>query len=159
MAALNSDGCPCSSGETYGACCRPYHRAEQEPATPSLMMRARFSAFATGNVDFLWRTLDLENADRRRWEQDVRREVLAACNRYRYVRLSVLDARRETQDALGEVLFFAELFEKGLPRGFVELSCFRHDGTGWRYWRGQSWKLGGLPKPAAQLRFADVELL
>lgn len=48
--------CPCGSGRAYGACCRPFHLGAARPGTAEALMRARYSAFAAGQADFLWRT-------------------------------------------------------------------------------------------------------
>ena len=45
--------CPCGSGKNYAACCEPFLKNEAQPATPEQLMRSRYSAFATGNIDYL----------------------------------------------------------------------------------------------------------
>ncbi len=50
------DSCPCGFGEPYDECCGRYHRGEAEPPTATTLMRARYSAFAVGDEDFLMRT-------------------------------------------------------------------------------------------------------
>lgn len=37
--------CPCGSGETYDACCRPYHVGEKLAETAEICLRARYSGF------------------------------------------------------------------------------------------------------------------
>ncbi|MEO0565894.1 MAG: YchJ family metal-binding protein, partial [Chloroflexota bacterium] len=44
--------CPCGSGRAYKACCRPYHQGKNPP-TPEALMRARYSAYAAGEVRFV----------------------------------------------------------------------------------------------------------
>ena len=47
--------CPCGSGLAYGACCEPLHHGV--PAeTAEALMRSRYSAFAVGHIDHLFRT-------------------------------------------------------------------------------------------------------
>ena len=41
--------CPCGSGRSYAACCRPAHDGSVPPPTPEALMRARYSAFALGD--------------------------------------------------------------------------------------------------------------
>ena len=50
-------GCPCGSGRAYGACCGRFHGGEEPPDAEALM-RSRFAAFARGEYEYLWRTLD-----------------------------------------------------------------------------------------------------
>ena len=46
--------CPCASGLTYGACCGALHSGRAKATTAEALMRARYCAYATGNVDFLY---------------------------------------------------------------------------------------------------------
>src|SRR4051794_10242696 len=133
---MSSAPCPCGSGEPYAACCRPFHRGLAEPPLPAALVRARFCAFALKEVDFLVRTLDAQHPDRSRDEGALRRELRDAAQRFRYIRLTLLDAPPAEPGSEATVTFHAELFEKGKPRGFQERSVFRHDGKGWRYLRG-----------------------
>ncbi len=45
--------CPCGSNKLFEACCAPFLRNELLPATPEQLMRSRYSAFFTGNVNYL----------------------------------------------------------------------------------------------------------
>jgi len=47
--------CPCGGG-VYAACCGPFHAGEAEAPTAEALMRSRYSAFALGLADYLWRT-------------------------------------------------------------------------------------------------------
>lgn len=47
--------CPCGEGD-YATCCQPYHQGKAWPETPVRLMRARYSAFATDQRDFLFKT-------------------------------------------------------------------------------------------------------
>jgi len=49
--------CPCGSGRTLDQCCGPYLAGTANAPTPEALMRSRYSAFATVNVDHLERTL------------------------------------------------------------------------------------------------------
>ena len=51
-----SQGCPCDSGSTYDACCGPLHRGVTLAAGPEQLMRARYSAYALAEFDFVFRT-------------------------------------------------------------------------------------------------------
>jgi SEC-C motif-containing protein len=107
-------------------------------------MRSRFAAFALGDAEYLWRTLHPRHEERASPRDEVLRALRDASRTYRYMRLTILDAK----DA--RVLFLAAVFEKGQDRSFVELSEFEHDGTGWRY-------VSGASRPAREL--GDVQAL
>ncbi|HVE83397.1 MAG TPA: YchJ family metal-binding protein [Myxococcales bacterium] len=131
--AVDPGACPCGSGQRYRACCRPFHDGA-EPPDPVALMRSRFSAFAVGEAGYVWRTLHPEHPDRARGERDFVSSVRKARQAMRYVRLRVLDHGES------EVLFHAEIYERGKERSFVELSRFERDpqaGGAWRYRSGQ----------------------
>jgi SEC-C motif-containing protein len=44
--------CPCGTGRDYAACCGRYHGGEPAPDAEALM-RSRYSAFVTGDADYL----------------------------------------------------------------------------------------------------------
>jgi SEC-C motif-containing protein len=47
--------CPCGSGELFGACCEPLLDGASA-ATAEALMRSRYSAYATGRLDYVFRT-------------------------------------------------------------------------------------------------------
>lgn len=50
-----TEPCPCGGG-SYSACCGPFHTGRAEAPTAETLMRSRYSAFALGLGDYLWRT-------------------------------------------------------------------------------------------------------
>jgi SEC-C motif-containing protein len=48
--------CPCGSGSTYEECCLQIHRFHAKATTAEALMRARYSAFVTQQIDFLYDT-------------------------------------------------------------------------------------------------------
>ncbi|QNI09697.1 zinc chelation protein SecC [Mycobacterium kubicae] len=48
--------CPCGSGTDYLACCEPLHHGERQAASAEELMRSRYSAYARGDADYLFRT-------------------------------------------------------------------------------------------------------
>ena len=93
-------------------------------------MRSRIAAFAVGDAEYLWRTLDDDHEDRARPKVEVLRELGDASRALKYMRLAIVDARDV------RVLFHAAVFERGADRSFVELSTFRRVGAEWRYAEG-----------------------
>lgn len=45
--------CPCGSGKNFADCCQPFLQNKARPASPEQLMRSRYSAFATGSIDYL----------------------------------------------------------------------------------------------------------
>ena len=48
--------CPCGSGRALADCCRPVVAGERLAATAEELMRSRYTAFAIGDADHLFRT-------------------------------------------------------------------------------------------------------
>ncbi|MEU7767997.1 YchJ family metal-binding protein [Nocardia sp. NPDC049190] len=48
--------CPCGRGEAFDDCCGPVLRGERSAATAEALMRSRYTAFASGDVDYLLRS-------------------------------------------------------------------------------------------------------
>ncbi len=51
------DKCPCTSGKSFADCCGPFLDGKALPPTAEALMRSRYSAFATGNIDYLEESL------------------------------------------------------------------------------------------------------
>ena len=52
----NEEKCPCSSGKSFGECCAPVLNGTRRAATAVELMRARYSAYAVCNIDFLYKS-------------------------------------------------------------------------------------------------------
>lgn len=50
------ESCPCGSGGSYAECCEPFHTHATSPRTAEQLMRARYSAFALADGDYLLET-------------------------------------------------------------------------------------------------------
>ena len=49
----NTESCPCKSGKTFGECCGPVIAGTAKAETAEALMRARYSSYVTGDVEFL----------------------------------------------------------------------------------------------------------
>lgn len=69
------DLCPCGSGTAFETCCEPYLLKRSSPPTAQALMRARYTAYAMGAIDYLYKTsgnkvrkeFDAENT--RKWSE------------------------------------------------------------------------------------------
>ena len=111
-------------------------------------MRSRFSAFALGEVDYLWRTLHPDHDDRARDRETWERELRSGLTSLRYRRLRILDTAPPDGDEVARVLFEVVSSQRGRDRSFAELSVFAHDGVGWRYLIGETHPLRKSPGDA-----------
>jgi SEC-C motif-containing protein len=97
-------------------------------------MRSRYAAFALGLGEYLVRTLASTHPDLALPRDQLVRSLSRARQKQRFVRLRILRATSSADS--GEVLFFAEIFERGAERSFGELSRFVREANAWRYAEG-----------------------
>ena len=121
--------CPCGSGLQFGLCCGPLLSGTTPPATAEALMRSRYCAYVTGQIQYLATSLhpdhrqDLDLSATRRWSQGAR-----------WLSLQVVSSRGGgEQDQDGEVDFIATYKEKGVIKPHHERARFsRKDGV-WYY--------------------------
>lgn len=51
--------CPCNEEKKYNECCFRYHSGSENAPNAETLMRARYSAYALSNIDFLIKTIPL----------------------------------------------------------------------------------------------------
>lgn len=128
--------CPCGSERKLKKCCALFHGGR--PAPPHLLMRARYTAYAIGNVGFLIRTTHPAGPQ---WQEDGpawTSELKAYCASTNFVGLTVVEHSIDPgDDNRAHVTFRAELEQDGRPVGFTERSLFLRDGARWRYHSGE----------------------
>lgn len=54
---IDSRDCLCSSGKTYGTCCKLFHQGLKLPQTAEELMRSRYSAYALNNLTYIKNTM------------------------------------------------------------------------------------------------------
>lgn len=119
---LATDGCPCGSGEPFGRCCLPLHRGERQADTAEQLMRARYSAYAAGDLDYVWQT----------WHPRTRPPELAGG--LSWTGLQILDTvDGGPGDQSGEVEFRAHYRDGGRTGALHERSRFAVRARRWFY--------------------------
>lgn len=78
---LGTRACPCGS-TSYDECCGRLHRGEMQAGSPQELMRSRFSAYAVGDADYVWRT----------WHPRTRPEQVTLDRSTHWTRLEVIEA-------------------------------------------------------------------
>lgn len=126
--------CPCGDG-AYETCCAPFHRGQSVPDAERLM-RARYSAFALGDADYLWRTLHSSHDDRSRDRADWSASFAKSEASRSYRGLRIVETRPPDDAGVARVLFLARIRERGRDVGFAELSYFAEEDGDWRYITG-----------------------
>ncbi len=124
--------CACMSGRETDSCCGPV-LAGQPAKTAEALMRARFCAFTSGNMDFLDRTLAPESKD------DYDREELKET--IENAKPQGLEVRKleggQDGDSEGMVEFVARLKVHGEPMAHHERAFFRRENGIWLYVDGE----------------------
>lgn len=123
--------CPCHSQRPYATCCQPIHARKKRP-TPTELMRARYAAYALGDVRFVLQT-EQPNPPRTAKEQAAQRRSLKQfCQTTQFLGLQILE---ETTPAAGQatVTFRATLLQDGQDASFTEKSLFEMRNGRWVY--------------------------
>lgn len=131
-----SEPCPCGRlhqgrPRRYVHCCGPLH-AGGNAVDPETLMRARYSAYARGDVAYLRRT----------WAAETCPTDLAGDPQLRWLGLSVVEAR--VLEATQGVVRFVARYRIGGGRAarLTETSRFRLEPDGWVYVDGEVEDLG-----------------
>jgi SEC-C motif-containing protein len=115
--------CPCGSGDTYGDCCGRFHAGTRAPSAEALM-RSRFSAFATGNREYLLAT----------WHPSTRPATLDLDDDTQWRRLVVVRTEAGGPfDDCGTVEFAAHYADDGGRGVLRETSRFVREDGRWFY--------------------------
>lgn len=119
--------CPCGSGQTYLACCEPWHSGldnGQFAPSAEALMRSRYSAYVLGQIDYLLAT----------WHGSTAPGELELSS-VKWLGLEVLHTQ-ESANA-GVVEFVARLRDNGRGQRLHEISRFVREGPRWYYVDGQ----------------------
>jgi SEC-C motif domain protein len=115
--------CPCGLGDDYAACCGRLHAGAAAP-TAEALMRARYSAFAVGDLGYLLGT----------YHSSSRPEVFSLEPSIEWTRLAVLATQDGGLfDAEGTVRFRAVYVRDGKRGVHAETSRFAREDGRWTY--------------------------
>lgn len=129
--------CPCGSGGAFSACCEPYISRKVPAPTAEALMRARYSSYATGRIEYIEEThapesrKDFDRKASQQWAQ-----------KSEWKGLSVVAVKGGTAaDDSGVVNFVARFSQGGKDYEHREIASFRKEGGAWFFVEGKS------PKP------------
>jgi len=126
--------CPCSSGQDYAECCQPVIEGEKKAPTPEALMRARYSAHASGQSNFLISSLhpSIRGEEPRDEDQDKFEEIK---NDISWDGLEVVETSE--QGDIGEVDFIAHYSIQDHPQKHREKAKFVKEDGEWFYLDGE----------------------
>lgn len=126
--------CYCDSEMAFVVCCEPFLLGVTQPATPVQLMRSRYAAFATGNVNYIEKTMK-EQASK----GFNRHETKAFCEHVQFTKLAVLHT--DHSDTEGTVSFIAHFQNQGKADTIKEKSHFKKIKGQWYYVSGEPLRL------------------
>ena len=125
--------CPCGSGETYSKCCERLHCGKLKAETAEQLMRARYSAYSTKNVDYLIKTHNKSNQTK-----NLKNELILFTQKTQWLRLEILETIAGSKnDKNGYVRFSAYYNENGRNSKLEEFSFFKKKNGQWIYISGE----------------------
>lgn len=123
--------CPCQSNLEFKDCCEPLLSGDRDAQTPEELMRSRYSAFSTKNIEYIAETTDPQT----RTNFDMKANEDWA-NAARFMSLEILKSSAEGNKGLVE---FKATFQVGdeAPQVHHEISKFRKQGGVWYFREGK----------------------
>jgi len=121
--------CPCGSGNDYAACCEPIVTGAKPAETAEQLMRARYTAHAKVEIDFLYESTD--PAHRQGYDHEGTRAWAAKSE---WHGLEILDTiQGGPGDEEGQVEFIASFRDKNGLRRHHELAQFKREDGKWYF--------------------------
>ena len=121
--------CVCGSMLPEKDCCLRYINGIAEAPTALALMRSRYTAFAKGQVDYLYHTYVQE------WQKDhPYEEFHNSFQQVTWKELEIVGVQHGgLQEETGEVEFVAHYQFRGAELSLHERSSFRRESGSWRY--------------------------
>lgn len=131
--------CTCGKGETFESCCGPILAGTRRPKTAEELMRARYSAFATEDVDFILKSHDPDTVG-----QVDRKSTEVWSKESTWKGLEIVKTEQGQEgDNFGQVEFIAHYEIRGTPIDHRELATFRAANGSWFFVDGE--QIAGPP--------------
>ncbi len=127
---MQKDNCYCQSQKPFKACCHPFLSGKSNPRTPEQLMRSRFSAFCTKNIDYLIATRHVSK--RQPNESEL---LLRTMNENQWLGLRIVVANKPANNQ-GNVEFVAFYKSDSIGQLHENSSFAREEGL-WYYLDGQ----------------------
>lgn len=136
--------CPCGSGLDHAACCAPILDGSVKAPTALALMRARYSAYTTHNIDFVMASTlpasrhDSDPEAMRAWAEQAE-----------WTGLEIVTTRAGAEgDSQGDVEFIARYKLQGVAQHHHEQSQFVKQDGQWFFKDGKVVYSGASEKPA-----------
>ena len=125
--------CPCGSNKKFKECCEPMLNGNIHALTAEQLMRSRYCAFFTKNIDYL-----VDTHFHKTSPYNLKEELQKSINSTNWIRLELLQVTAGSEnDSEGFVRFSAHYNENGTLGTVNELSRFIKQNNRWYYTDGE----------------------
>ncbi len=131
---MDKKQCPCGSGKTYADCCQPVIKGKTLAVTAEQLMRARYSSYVKGEIDFIATSCireeggnDIDLEETRKWSSESEWHGLQIHG----------TTKGGESDTEGVVEFSAFYSRKGLKDEHREVAAFKKIDGKWLYAEGK----------------------
>jgi len=134
---MSANDCLCGSGKPFASCCEPFLSGRATAPTAEALMRARYTSYATGRIDFIEKThapesrADFDRKASEKWAKESQWKGLSI----------VATKDGGPSDAQGVVNFVARFTTGGKDYEHREIATFRQEKGVWWFVDGRT------PKP------------
>ena len=126
--------CPCGSGAAFTDCCEPVINGSRASETAEELMRARYSAFVTGAVDFI------VSSTHSRTRKEVDRAFIREWSESSTWRGLHIIETKQVDENTALVSFEAQFTQNGKDQNHREKSLFEREDGQWRFVTGDELK-------------------
>ena len=124
--------CPCGSNRDFNDCCELIISAKRDATTCQELMRSRYVAFTTANIDYLMRSHHSETRPVKELQQ-----IKKWAQSVQWMGLVILNTQGgKVEDSMGYVEFQALYLEDGQMQQIHEKSLFKRESQRWVYVSG-----------------------
>jgi len=125
----HADMCPCNSRRPYADCCEPIVAGARQAATAEELMRARYSAYARGAIEFI---ISSTHPDRR--SECDEKAITSWSRNSDWTSLEIVSTEDGgIDDNEGKVEFIARYTEDRMKKTLHETGTFRRVDGKWHY--------------------------
>jgi SEC-C motif-containing protein len=139
--------CHCGSKVPFADCCEPILNGEREALTAEVCMRARYSAFASGQIDYIKKTID---PDQRKEFDD--KGIKDWSLNSQWHGLEIREVKKGlAEDTEGTVEFIASYRAKDVLRHHHEVASFKKIDGAWHFMNGEVQKQETVKRDAPKV--------
>jgi SEC-C motif-containing protein len=119
--------CPCGSGKSFQICCEPYIKGTQKAPTAVVLMRSRYSAYATQAADYLVAT-----THRSERKHHSKTDILEWSISNKWVKLEIINTTEKTVEFKA---YYTD--DNSIAQTHHEKSTFKFEDGSWFYVDGK----------------------